>query len=272
MNRSLNQEAHVPRSLRDAGKRARRAWPATRLCYLLAALLPSAYAVQPSLDAPGIVTHGPRTAPRVALTFDADMTPGMERELRDGQARSFYDAAVVQALERTHTPATFFLTGMWAQVYPQQARALAAFPGFEIEDHSYDHPGFSQPCYGLSPIPQGQKAADIQQAQTDIASATRLTPRYFRFPGGCASAADVRLAETQGLTVVHWDVVGGDVNQPDPRRIVQQVMGRVQPGSIVVLHVSGGHAPMTGKALPAIIAGLKARGYTLVTVRELLGP
>jgi len=29
-----------------------------------------------------LVTHGPRTTPRVALTFDADMTPGMERALQ----------------------------------------------------------------------------------------------------------------------------------------------------------------------------------------------
>lgn len=238
---------------------------------LLALLLGSAQGLKPSLDAPGIVTHGPRTVREVALTFDADMTPGMESELRRGKVRRFYDAEVVQALKNTHTPATFFLTGMWAQVYPRQARALAEHPGFEIENHSYDHPGFSQPCYGLKPVSESGKVADIERAQAAIKAATGVTPRYFRFPGGCAAEKDVRLAESQGLQVIHWDVVGGDVNQPDPGRITQQVLGRVRPGSIVVLHVSGGHAPATGQALPAIIAGLKARGYTFVTVRQLLG-
>ena len=77
--------------------------------------------------------------------------------------------------------------------------------------------------------------------------------------------------EAAGLTVVHWDVIGGDANQNNPAVIVHDVLSRVQNGSIVVLHLSGGHAPETGKALPAIIAGLKARGYRFVTVRTLLG-
>ncbi|WP_272952865.1 hypothetical protein [Deinococcus alpinitundrae] len=38
----------------------------------------------------------------------------------------------------------------------------------------------------------------------------------------------------------------------------------------MVLHVSGGHAPATGLALLDIIAGLKAEGYHLVTVKTLL--
>lgn len=268
MNRSLNRKASALGRTKGAGIRG---GSVTRLGCLLAALLGVAHGLSPSLDASGIVTNGPRTAREVALTFDADMTPAMERELHSGQVRSFYNAEVVQALESTHTPATFFLTGMWAQVYPQQAHALADFPGFEIENHSYDHPSFSQPCYGLAPLPQAQKIGDIQRAQAAIRAATGVTPHYFRFPGGCARADDVKLAQAQGLKVVHWDVVGGDVNQPDPRRITQQVLNRVKPGSIVVLHVSGGHAPATGQALPTIIAGLRARGYTLVTVRDLLG-
>jgi len=238
-------------------------------------LLSSVQALRPSLNAPGIVTREPPFAavgrPReVALTFDADMTPGMEGELRSGKVRSFDNEAVVRVLEQTNTPATFFLTGMWAQVYPASALALAQHPGFEIEDHSYDHPGFSQPCYGLSSIPDAQKTADIERSQRAIFLATGVTPRYFRFPGGCAAESDVQKVEAAGLRVVHWDVIGGDANQPDPAVIVKDVLGRVRGGSIVVLHVSGGHAPATGLALPGIIAGLKAGGYRLVTVKTLL--
>ncbi|WP_161882041.1 polysaccharide deacetylase family protein [Deinococcus alpinitundrae] len=99
---------------------------------LLALLLSSAQAMllRPSLNASGIVTRKPQPAgvgrPReVALTFDADMTPGMEGELRSGKVKSFDNEAVVRVLEETRTPATFFLTGMWAQVYPASALSLA---------------------------------------------------------------------------------------------------------------------------------------------------
>lgn len=234
-------------------------------------LLSSAHAAQPSLNAPGIVTHGPRNVKQVALTFDADMTPGMEQELRAGIVRSFDNETVVQVLKQTKTPATFFLTGMWAQVYPKAAQAMASNPLFEIENHSYDHPGFSQPCYGLARIAPGAKLSDIVRAQRAIHMATNITPKYFRFPGGCAEAVDVKLVEQAGMKVVHWDVVGGDVNQSNPQAIAQQTLARVQPGSIIVLHVSGGHAPATGLALPAIIAGLKAKGLTPVTLNTLLG-
>ncbi|AWN23346.1 polysaccharide deacetylase [Deinococcus irradiatisoli] len=226
--------------------------------------------VRVSLNAPGIITHGPRTLREVALTFDADMTPGMERELRLGKVRSFDNEAVVQALEQAQAPATFFLTGMWSQVYPASALALARSPLFEVEDHSYDHPGFSQPCYGLPPIALPGKLPDILRAQRAIQAATGTTPTLFRFPGGCAAESDVKTVQAAGLKVVHWDVIGGDVNQPDPAVITRTVLSRVQNGSIVVLHVSGGHAPATGAALPGIIAGLRARGYRLVTVQTLL--
>lgn len=235
---------------------------------LPATALPSP--TRPQLNAPGIVTHGARHSKLVALTFDADMTAGMEGELRSGAVKTFDNEAVVSVLQATHTPATFFLTGMWAQVYPASARALAKNPLFEIEDHTYDHPGFSQPCYGLAPIAEAAKSADLQRAQRAIRLATGVTPHLLRFPGGCAAASDVQLARSQGLNVVHWDVVGGDVNQTDPQRIVRQTLDRVQGGSIIVLHVSGGHAPDTALALPQIIAGLKARGLTPVTLNTLL--
>ena len=230
-----------------------------------------AQAAGPSLDAPGIIRHGPRDSREVALTFDADMTAGMEGKLRNGSVRSFDNETVVQALGRTRTPATFFLTGMWAQVYPVSARAMARNPLFEIENHSYDYPGFSQPCYGLRAIADADKGPNVARAQRAIWLASGITPRFFRFPGGCAAKEDVQRVQAAGLQVVHWDVIGGDVKQPDPSVIVRDVLGRVRGGSIVVLHVSGGHAPATGQALPAIIAGLRARNYDLVTVKTLLG-
>ncbi|WP_425145081.1 polysaccharide deacetylase family protein [Deinococcus sp.] len=242
-----------------------------RLCALLACWPVLALAGCAPLAVPGIVTHGPRTAPRVALTFDADMTPGMQRALKSGRVRSYDNVAVRQILRATATPATFFLTGMWAETYPAPALEIARDPLFEVEDHSYDHPGFSQPCYGLASIAQDQKRTDVQRSQAAIIKATGVTPRYFRFPGGCAGAADVSLVESLGLDVVHWDVISGDAGQASAGPIIRAVLRQTRDGSIIVMHSSGGKAPATALALPAIIAGLKARGFVFVKVSELLG-
>jgi peptidoglycan/xylan/chitin deacetylase (PgdA/CDA1 family) len=67
-------------------------------------------------------------------------------------------------------------------------------------------------------------------------------------------------------------VVSGDAFQPNPDPIVQAVVDRVRPGSIVVMHLHGGpNAPATDEALRRIIPALKQKGYRFVTLSELLG-
>jgi peptidoglycan/xylan/chitin deacetylase (PgdA/CDA1 family) len=41
-------------------------------------------------------------------------------------------------------------------------------------------------------------------------------------------------------------------------------------GAIILMH-DGGHHPQTVRALPAVIRGLRARGFHFATVTELLG-
>jgi peptidoglycan/xylan/chitin deacetylase (PgdA/CDA1 family) len=52
---------------------------------------------------------------------------------------------------------------------------------------------------------------------------------------------------------------------------VNHVLGSVRNGSIVVMHITDGDtAPLTARALPPIVEGLRARGYELVQVSTLL--
>jgi peptidoglycan/xylan/chitin deacetylase (PgdA/CDA1 family) len=56
---------------------------------------------------------------------------------------------------------------------------------------------------------------------------------------------------------VSYDVDSLDYADPGPEAVVATVLGSVQPGSIVSLHL--GH-PGTVTALPAILRGLAGRG------------
>jgi len=221
---------------------------------------------------PVLITHGPRTARRVALTFDADMTRGMLLRLRAGRVRSWYDARIVRELRATRTPATVFLTGLWTQTYPGVVRSLAADPLFELENHSIDHASFGSPCFGLPTVPSvPAKREEVAGAATTIAATAGRRPRYFRFPGGCHSNDDAGLVAAQGETPVGWDVVSGDPFQPDAAAVTRAVLGGVRPGSIVVMHIVGApNAPATFTALQTVIPTLKARGYRFVTLQELL--
>ncbi len=62
----------------------------------------------------------------------------------------------------------------------------------------------------------------------------------------------------------------GDYLQPGVPAIVQRVLAGAHPGAIVLMHDGGGNRSQTIAALPIIIRALRARGYNLVTVPQLL--
>lgn len=220
----------------------------------------------------GVVQHGSRRRRWVALTFDADMTYGMRAELRDGRQRSWLDGALFRELRSTRTPATIFLTGLWTRAYRGFVGALARDPLFELENHSLDHAAWVTPCYGLPTVSGvAPKRREVLAAQRSIVRAGAPAPRYFRFPGVCHTARDVRLVERLGLRPVDGDVVSGDAFNPDTAAIVRAVVGGVRPGSIVVAHCIGApNTPATAAAMARIIPALRSRGYTFVTLARLL--
>jgi len=224
------------------------------------------------LAAPGIITHGTRGQHRIALTFDADMTPGMEQLLKSGRVKSYDNTGIYALLNQTQTKATFFLSGLWIETYPQETWHLAQNPLFELENHSYSHPGFAQPCFGLSRILDKDKRDQILKSKSLLKQVAGVENHYFRFPGGCANPGDVTLAEQAGLKVVRWDVIGGDGGQSNPKVIERNVLSQVRDGSIIVLHSQGGpKVPATVDALQVILPALKARGFEFVKLSELLG-
>lgn len=235
--------------------------------------LPSASPTPSSPPATAVlVTHGRRDRRWIALTFDADMTQSMLARLRAHEVASWYDPRIVAELRSTGTPATVFLTGLWAQTYPEVVQSLAAHPLFEIDNHSFDHAAFRAPCYGLPTVStDAARRKEVADGAKAIAAAGGGTPIYFRFPGGCHTAADLGLVARLGETPIGWDVVSGDAFQSDPKIVVRDVLNGVQPGSIVVMHLMGApNAPATAGALATLIPELQARGYEFVTLREML--
>lgn len=208
----------------------------------------------------------------VALTFDADMTPYMRRELDTGTVSSWYDSRIVATLDREHVPSTIFLTGLWIETYPTTTAQLAHDPLLELGNHSYSHGGFAQPCYHLPVTPHTQDVSEVVRTDTLL---SRYAPGYqhvFRFPGLCADATSSQIVASLGYRAIAGDVHGGDGFQKNTDRIVSTVVSHVRPGSIVVFHLQGGpDAPETWRALPRIIAKLRAKGYSFETVSALLG-
>ncbi len=202
-----------------------------------------------------LVCHGDRSLPYIALTFDTCQSVDFP---------TGYDETIVNILIETETPATLFLGGLWMQRYPTQTQALAANPLFELGNHAWSHPDFSQ----LKPE---EMRVEILRTQETMAKLTGQQPTLFRFPFGVYTAEALAVAGQHRLRAIQWDVVTGD---PDPRisarAIVDAVAAQAENGSIVVMHMNS-RGWRTAEALPAIIKQLRHKGYTLVTVSQLLG-
>jgi len=234
------------------------------LCAMLSAPLAAADQ-RPSFD------HASTDKKIVALTFDADMTPGMLGELKSRRVSSWYNEKVIEVLRQEQVPATLFLTGLWIETYSEATKELSADPLFELGSHSYSHGAFHSPCYSLFPIPESKQAAEVQKTDDLLRQYAASYKKYFRFPGLCSDAAAVKRVEDQGYTVIGGDVDGADAFERNPRWIASDVVANVHPGSIVVLHMHGGpNAPGTAAALPDIIRKLRSEGYTFVKVSDLL--
>jgi peptidoglycan/xylan/chitin deacetylase (PgdA/CDA1 family) len=219
---------------------------------------------------PPVVTIGPRTASKVALTFDADMTDAMLYNLASGRVKSYANLKVLDILESRHVPATFFLTGEWAERYPDVAHRIVADPRFEVGNHTYKHEAYTANCYQLPRIPPNLMTEDVAHTFRVIEPLGGRQTRYFRFPGGCYDEAALQALAPLGVTVIQWDVVSGDPFATAAAPIVHAVLSQVKPGSIVVMHITEGNAQFTDEALPPILDGLRAKGLEPVTVSDLL--
>jgi peptidoglycan/xylan/chitin deacetylase (PgdA/CDA1 family) len=204
-----------------------------------------------------LITHGPRQRAQVALTFDVCQTPGRP---------SGYDRALIDLLRREQVPATFFVGGDWLRTHPAEGQELAGVEFFELGNHSWSHPDLRR---------SDAATIDREIAQTESALAQlsgRKSNRLFRLPFGYYDNRVLQAVTKNGLRTIQWDVVSGD---PDPKvtaaAMSKQVLGRVRGGSIVIFHANG-RGLHTAEALPAILAGLKARGLEPVTVSRLLAP
>jgi peptidoglycan-N-acetylglucosamine deacetylase len=194
------------------------------------------------------VRQGTTSKPEVALTFDDGPGP--------------YTPQILSVLERFHAHATFFAIGRMERWFATSTQREIA-DGDVVGDHTETHPMLAQ----LSPRDQREQLVE-QIERVELAGAPR--PNLFRPPYGSFDAATMRLLHSLHLLMVLWSADTGDYQQPGVEAIVQRALAGAHPGAIILMHDGGGTRAQTVAALPAILAGLRARGLHPVTVPQLL--
>ena len=204
---------------------------------------------------PDWVFHGPANQREIALTFD------------DGPWWEPSASRFVSLLAREHAPATFFEVGEHIATYDPhgaiEREMLAA--GDMIGDHTWSHPDL----LGLSPTGQREQ---IARAAAAIRNATGgFEPCLFRAPDGAVNPMLLAVARSIGFATIQWDVDPRDWALPGTSAIVDNVIAHAHDGAIVEEHFGGGPRYETLDALPHEIAELRAKGYQLVTLTQMLG-
>lgn len=194
-----------------------------------------------------VIKNVPTTHKVVALTID------------DGP-HSKTTPEVLAALKEKDVKVTLFLLASNVEQHPELVQQ-AVQAGHEIGTHAYSHTL-------LTRLSKQAVAEELAKAE-EIISKLAPKPILFRPPGGAFNKDVLAAAHERGYTTVTWSVDPEDWKCPPVSNVVQHVVSHVKPGSIVLLH-EGQYPLPTPEALKQMIDQLRAKGYTFVTVSELL--
>jgi peptidoglycan/xylan/chitin deacetylase (PgdA/CDA1 family) len=191
-----------------------------------------------------IVSSGPGHQKAVALTFD-------------GHFDAQFTPAILDLLKKAEIPATFFVTGQWAEQHPAWLRRIVA-EGHVLGNHSYSHRSFTK----LSDAAVVDELVRTDAAISKIAGVS--TKPLFRPPFGAQSARVNRLLGAQGYRYdVLWTIDSLGWKGLSPGEIISRCLDRAAPGGILLFHLS---SPNDFQALPWVIVALAFRGYRFVAL------
>ncbi|KPI00413.1 polysaccharide deacetylase [Actinobacteria bacterium OK074] len=209
---------------------------------------PSAPAPRAFPHQPAQIDHGPRTRPRVALTFHGQGDPALARTLL-GEA------------EKGGARVTVLAVGDWLDEHPGLARRILD-GGHDLGNHTQRH-------IDINALAEADAYAEITGCADRLRRLTGSIGTWFR-PSRAPRASPLveRLARRAGYPhVLSYDVDSLDFTAPGAPAVTRKVTGEVRAGSVVSLHFG---YPDTVAALPVLLAELDRRGLAAVTTTELL--
>ncbi len=189
----------------------------------------------------------------IALTFD------------DGPDK--YTTQVLDALDRNGIKATFFVIGSNVSGTDVSVFQRMLDLGCEIGNHTWSHVSLRDSAYDVA-YEELKKCDDALMAKIGQ-KATVIRPPTGQ---GLAQDALFQYSKDNHEYVVNWDDMScpSDWQKPalgDADYTAQYVIDNAQDGVMVLLHDSH---QSTADSLDKMIQGLKDKGYTFVTVTELL--
>lgn len=190
---------------------------------------------------------GSSAQPYVAITFDDG--PHVTNTPR-----------LLDILKSRNVKATFYVLGPRVNAHPQIVRRMVA-EGHEIGNHSWTH-------RVMSKLPDSAVYKEFKDTEQAVVAACGVKPKTQRPPYGAMTATQrAMLKERLGYPCIMWNVDPEDWKRPGASVVSSRILSNTRNGSIILLHDI--HAASVD-AVPAVLDGLIAKGFTFTTVSSLL--
>ncbi len=169
---------------------------------------------------------------------------------------------VLDALEKYGVHGSFFCIGQNVHRFPGVIRRIDRDGSLALS-HTWDHAD-------LSRLSDRAIRNEITRTGDEIAGVIGKRPAIMRPPYGAVNGRVIGDLQGANYKIVIWSIDTLDWSQKDKENIARNVLDNVRPGEIILMHCNADRQA-TVDALPEVIAGLRARRYSLLTLSQMLG-
>lgn len=169
-----------------------------------------------------------------------------------------YLPQILKVFNEHGVKATFFLDGTWVKNHPKLAKMIVE-EEHEIGNHGYSHPDMKK-------LSKARIREELEKTNEVIYATLEVTPAYFAPPSGSLRQDVVDIAAELNMFTIMWSVDTIDWRNPEPEKMVQNVLKKVHPGAMILMHPTASSAA----GIEEIIIGVKAKGYQIGTVSQLI--
>ena len=242
--------------------------------------IPPTPAVTPTPSPQAAPTTPPLTTPAPTMTLPPEGTPALvirkgdvSRKIVafsfDAGADAGFASQILDTLAANGIHASFGMTGRWAERNPELLQRMVR-DGHHLINHTYDHASMTGAATKTTPLTREQRWEELDRTEAIVGQLTGATTKpYFRPPYGAFDASVNEDVGARGYAYnVLWTVDSRGWMGWSAGAIIQRCLERAEPGAIYVFHV--GSASQDGPALQAIIDGLRAQGYFIGSVPDVL--
>ncbi|MDD6176116.1 MAG: polysaccharide deacetylase family protein [Firmicutes bacterium] len=171
--------------------------------------------------------------------------------------------AILDALQKHHAPAAFFVVGHYLESAPELVKRMVA-EGHTVGNHTYHHPNMA------SISDEAAFAKELSDVRAKFKEITGIEmAMVYRPPQGKYNLANLKMAQQLGYKTFFWSLAYVDWNQdsqPTREEALDKLTRRIHPGAVVLLHNT---SKTNGEILDELLTKWEEMGYSFLPLSAL---